>query len=588
MSGGGEPVGRDAEPVRTVRPHLASPPPSALTTVRRLILFLLLFALVLIGASGLSGLLGRLFSSGSILAERDVGGLARSLAFALVGGTLAAILWWAVWRRLPGSGERNSLAWGLYIAGVYAVALVTSVTALLGLVSSVIGGDSPQWHAAAAVGLVWTAVWAWHRWAWLHPDKGPGRLAGVPTVFGWVLGLIVGTGGALTALGNLFDVVLQTVTGTQSVGEPWWVSVAQPLVWTAGGAAVWWWHWGRDRGLHLGTGLANVAVATAGILGGCVLTLAGTVTTLFVLLRLAFDRSDTLTQLLDPLGPALAAAAVGSVLWRYHAALAGQRSHALRQASRLLPAGASLVAAASGIGVMVNAALGLAETTLAGTGTRTLLLGGLSALAAGGPLWWQVWDPLHRGSAAPGGSKPRRGQRIYLVVVFGISAVVALIALLVIGYQVFEHLLDASGRSSLLGRVRAPLGWLVATALAAGYHYSFWRRDHAVPRAESVQRPGEHVLEGGVGHVVLVTGSDPGSLCRAISGATGATVTVWERADAGAAAESGKEPEPSELGRALRDLTCERVLVVVGWDGRFEVIPLAGDAALPDGLALNR
>lgn len=556
--------------------------------MRRLILFLLLFALVLIGASGLSGVLDRLFSSGSIVAERDVGGLARSLAFALVGGTLATVLWWVVWRRLRESGERNSLAWGLYIAGVYAVALVTSVTALLGLVSSVVGGDPPLWHASAAVGLVWAAVWAWHRQAWLHPGKGPGRLAGVPAVFGWVFGLIVGTGGALTALGNLFDVVLHGVTGAQSTGEPWWVPVAQPLVWAAGGAMVWWWHWGRGRELHQGTRLASVAVAIAGVLGGCILALAGIVTTLFVLLRLAFDRSDTLAQLLDPLGPAVAAAAVGSVLWRYHAAFAGQGSDALRQASRLLPAGASLVAAAAGIGVMVNAALGLAETTLAGTGTRTLLLGGLSALAVGGPVWWQVWDPVHRRSFAPGGSRPHRGERIYLVVVFGVSAVVALIALLVIGYQVFEHLLDASGRGSLLGRVRAPLGWLVGTGLAAGYHYSIWRRDYALPRPEAVQRPAEPVPEGGVGHVVLVTGSDPIPLSHAIRGAIGATVTVWERTDAGVAAESGKEPASSELVRALQDLRSERVLIVVGWDGRFEVIPVAGDDTLADRLALDR
>ena len=94
----------------TVRPETAPPPHAALTTVRRLILFLLLFALALIGTSGLSGLLGRLFSSGTSLAERDVGGLARSLAFALVGGTLAAILWWLVCRRLSESGERSALS----------------------------------------------------------------------------------------------------------------------------------------------------------------------------------------------------------------------------------------------------------------------------------------------------------------------------------------------------------------------------------------------------------------------------------------------------------------------------------------------
>lgn len=569
----------------TVRPETAPPPHAALTTVRRLILFLLLFALVLIGTSGLSGLLGRLFSSGTSLAERDVGGLARSLAFALVGGTLAAILWWLVWRRLSESGERSALSWGLYVSGVYVVALITFTTALLGLASSAIGGDPPQWYSAAAAGLVWALVWAWHRWMWLHPAKGPSRMAGVPLVVGSVFGLLIGAGGAATALGNLFDAGLQGFTGTPSLGNPWWVPVLQSLVWAAGGAVVWWWHWIRGRGLHLTTGLANVALAVVGVLGGCILALSGAVAALFVLLRLAFDRSDPLPQLLEPLGPAVAAAAVGCVVWRYHAALAGHRSGAMRQASRLLAAGAALVAAASGIGVVVNAALGLAETALAGTGTRTLLLGGISALAVGGPVWWQVWDPLHQRNLERSG---QRGQRIYLVVVFGISAVVALIALLVIGYQAFEHLLDASGRGSLLGRVRAPLGVLTATGLVAAYHYGVWRRERTVsPPTEPAPQsgaPGEPDLSGGIGEVILVAGSDPVPLCRAIREASGAEVTVWERADGGAAAPgTGTAPDPEDLVRALNGVSGERVLVVIGRDGRIDVVPLADGAASLDG-----
>ena len=569
----------------TVRPDTAPPPHAALTTVRRLILFLLLFVLVLIGTSGLSGLLGRLFSSGSSLAERDVGGLARSLTFALVGGTLAAVLWWLVWRRLRESGERSALSWGLYVSGVYVVALITFTTALLGLASSAIGGDSPQWYSAAAAGLVWALVWAWHRWMWLHPAKGPSRMAGVPLVVGSVFGLLIGAGGAATALGNLFDAGLQGFAGTPSLGNPWWVPVLQSLVWAAGGAVLWWWHWIRGRGLHLTTGLANVALAVSGVLGGCILALSGAVAALFVLLRLAFDRSGPLPQLLEPLGPAVAAAAVGCVVWRYHAALAGHRSGAMRQASRLLAAGAALVAAASGIGVVVNAALGLAETTLAGTGTRTLLLGGISALVVGGPVWWQVWGLLHQRGPARSG---QRGQRIYLVVVFGISAVVALIALLVIGYQAFEHLIDASGRGSLVGRVRAPLGLLTATGLVAAYHYGVWRRERTVPQptepAPASGEPEEPDIRGGIGEVILVAGSDPVPLCRAIREASGAEVTVWGRADGGAAAPgSDTAPDPGDLVRALNGVSCERVLVVIGRDGRIDVIPLVDGAA-----SLNR
>jgi hypothetical protein len=235
--------------------------------------------------------------------------------------------------------------------------------------------------------------------------------------------------------------------------------------------------------------------------------------------------------------------------------------------------------------VIVNAALGLAETALAGAGTRTLLVGGISALAVGGPLWWKMWDPLHlRGSDPPEPGRPEAGRRIYLVVVFGISAVVALITLLVIGYQAFEYLLDTSGRVSLIGRVRAPLGLLAATALVAGYHYSTWQRDRDVrppeqPQPEVVHQAdqpghpaGRPALRRGIRHVILVTGSDPDPWIRAISEATGAGVTVWRRADI---VHTAVEPEPGPLARALDEAGAEYVLVVVGRNARIDVIPLA-------------
>ena len=83
----------------------------AQVTLRRLILYAVLFALVVIAAIGLSGLLGRLFSSGSVLASADVAGLSRSLAFTLIGGPLAILLWRVVWGRLDDDAERASTRW---------------------------------------------------------------------------------------------------------------------------------------------------------------------------------------------------------------------------------------------------------------------------------------------------------------------------------------------------------------------------------------------------------------------------------------------------------------------------------------------
>ena len=81
-----------------------------------------------------------------------------------------------------------------------------------------------------AICLVWAAVWGWQRWMWLHPAKGPGRLAEVPTVAGSVFGLLIGAGGAVRALGALLDSGLQGFTGTHSIGAPWWAGGEYVLV----------------------------------------------------------------------------------------------------------------------------------------------------------------------------------------------------------------------------------------------------------------------------------------------------------------------------------------------------------------------
>jgi hypothetical protein len=604
--------------VSTDRPDTYGSSSRAVPTVRRLVVFVLLFVLVLIGASGVAGLFERLLVSGTALAGNDVGSLARSLAFGLVGGSIAAVLWWLVWRRQGEEAERSSVAWGLYVSAVYIVALITSVTAVLGAVSQLIGllarpasgaagavAEGLEWRSSLATGVVWAAVWAWHRWMWQHGGKGPRRLDTVPALAGSVFGLLIGGGGAVTALGSLLDAALRGLAGAHDMGSPWWVSALQSLIWAGGGFLVWWWHWVFGEARRLSSPLANVAAAVFGMLGGCITAMAGAITAVFVLLRLILDRSEDIIRLVDPLGSALAAAAVGCLVWRYHSVLTATRSEQMRETGLLLASGVAVVAGASGVGVVVNAALGFAETTLAGTGTRTLLLGGISALAVGGAVWWRAWQPANRRTSAGADSAegaegadglPSRaaaGRRIYLVAIFAISAVVALIALLVVGYQAFEYLLDPVRSGNLVGRIRVPLGLLTATALVATYHYSVWRRERAVLQADarSLQETGSlqeagRVQDAGpvltarrtIGQVVLVTGSDHVPLSHAIREATGADVTVWLRSGLPAGPDPGqsdpRQPDAGMLMAALEGVSAERVLVVVGPGDRIDVIPV--------------
>ncbi len=550
---------------------------SAQAKVRRLVVFVLLFALVVIAANGLSGLLERLLRSGQVLAGEGVEGLALSLAFTLIGGPLAALLWWLIWRRLDQAAERAAPSWGLYVAAVYSISLVLSVTSLLATAAAFIDDENPEWRSPLSVGLVWALVWGWHRWMWRHPVRGPLELANVPAVIGSYYGLGLGVGAAVTALGGLLDLALRGSLDLMWATDPWWQSTLQDLVWAAGGALVWWWHWVRGGARRLRGGFADVALVLVGVLAAGLLALGGAGTVLFVLLRLAFDRQDSLMELLAPLGAAIASAAVGSLVWRYHRTAAAGRSERIRQAGVLVTSGVALAAAATGVGVIVNAALSIAVSPLAGGDARTLLLGGISSLAVGGCVWWLAWRPArqHRQDAAV-----PTGRRVYLVAVFGLSAVVALVALLVIGYRLFEFFLADVTGGSMVDRIRAPLGLLVAAGLAAGYHFAVWRQDRSRQAAAGTGR------KRTIGHVVLVAGSDPEPLRRAIEELTGAAVTVWSRADvgvpalpAGAGGEPGIPPGggPADaLAGALAGVSANRVLVITGPGGAVDVIPLRG------------
>ncbi|MRX43586.1 DUF5671 domain-containing protein [Agromyces kandeliae] len=540
---------------------------SAQGAVRRLIVFILLFVLVTIAAVGVSGLLDRAFDVDRTLAGSGTAELALQLAFALIAGPLAALLWWGAWRRLDAPGERGSIAWPLYLAAMTTVSLIVATTSIAVSIATLVDG---RWSAGGlAIGLVWALVWLWHRWMLRHPAKGPTRMSTVPLVIGAAYGLVVGASGAVSALAAVFDAAIRGASETVLVGRDSWAQAAvDALVWAAIGFAVWWWHWFRDGVRRIPTGFAAVALVVVGVLGGGAAMLGGIGTVVFVGLRLAFDPSEPASAILIPLGTAIAAAGVGSLVWLLHARIAAAHSEGTRRAAVLVMSGLGLIAAASGIGVVVNALLAELSSPLASSGNRALLLGGLSAIVVGGPIWWLNWRPAHRPDPAEAVDV---GRRVYLVAVFGASAVVAIITLLVVGYRVFEFVLDPGTGFALVDRIRAPLGLLVATALVFAYHFAVWRRDRAMISETGVS------AERRIGRIVLVASGDTEAAERAIAAATGARVVVWRRRDGGR--EDGVDveapgPDAAVVLAALEGVTAERVLVLVGPGDRVEAVPL--------------
>ncbi len=529
----------------------------AQSVVRRIILFVILFALVAVAATGLSGLIERVIGAGSVIVSSDAG-LALSLAFALIATPLAGVLWWWERRRLiADSSERASLVWALYLTAMSLTSLIVATTALVGAAAAGIDGE---WRPAdLSAGLVWLGVWVWHRHMRRSEATAPTRLVDVPVGLGAVYGLVVAASGAITAIAVLIS---QALLGGSVVivGSQHWIVVAlQALLWCAAGTLVWSWHWFREGAKDApGTFAAVLLVIVVGAAAAATLFAIGGA--LFVALRLLFD-ADPAAEVVSDLDVAVAVALIGGIVWVYHAHVLSSRSPRTRRAGRLVVSAIALIGAASGFGVVVNALLATFAGAVVGDDPRTLLLGGISALVVGATAWAITWRPGRTVDAEEAADPARR---VYLVAVFGASAVVAIITVLIIGYRLFEFALESGGSDALVERIRAPLGLLSATAVVFGYHFAIWRRDRALVPAAARQQV--------IGKVIVVSAGDVAALAAAIHTETGAAVSLWPVAPGTHGIVAADAPEVLDL---LAAATAPRVLVIARDTGGVRAIPLA-------------
>ena len=532
------------------------PTRGALPTVRRLILYILLFVLVAIAATGVSQLLGLIITPASDNAAGRTSDLALALAFALIAGPLAVVLWRMLAKRLLDPAESAAPAWGLYMAAMYVTALITASIALFSLLGNAALGHGYGWQSKLSTGLIWAAVWWWQVRIFHDTRRSPHHLPNLSGIISSWYGLALATVAMLTALTELFSAVVDRLFPHTSIGAPWWSEVLSQLPWILGGLLLWWWHWNGQRVAKLRGGFSEVAFILMGILAAGALMLGGTGYLLYSISRLLWHQASA--QLLQPVPLALAAALVGSLIFTFSWSALNQRSAETKNAGRLVVSGLGLAAGASGLGVCVNALLAALVPPLAGDRGADLLLAGVVWLLLGAGLWVWAWQP--------GKQMDPHDRRVYLVVVFGLSAVVALVALLIIGFKIFTFQLESNGVfSGLIDSIRAPFGLLVATALVSIYHFVIWRADREV--LETVSSP----RSKGLAEIVLVSGGDTQQLRTVLTQVTGAKVQVLTRADDGFGATA------DELQAAIDSIPegSSRIMLLVEGPGSIRVIELA-------------
>jgi len=510
-----------------------------------------------VATAGVAGLLTRLFDAlAGVPLDADVAAAARALALTFIAGPISLLGWWWTWRRI-GPAQRPSLVWSLFLVVTTTVSLLVWSIAGVGAFAGWLTG--PLHRAGLATGLAWAGAWVGLRWVQRRSDRRPSRLVDVSPVLGSIVGMALAVIGAVTALQLLFGRAVESWADVVTLGPgDWWRPVLRWTVLAAGGSAIWWLHWVRDGARRETSPLAHLGAVVSGVVTGAVLTLVGAGMVLFDLSRLALGEEASVATMRPGLGLAVALALVGGLLWSGHARTVARRPAVVRRAAGLALSGIGLVAAATGLGIVVNAGLGAVGSTLAGSGMRDLLCGGLSVLAVGTPLWVAAWRPGVQIKDPE--QRHWSGRQTYLVIVFGASALTALGTLIAVTYQIFESLLREPADQDLLEQVRVSLGLLVSTVLVAAYHFPVWRRDRTI-RERAAGPP--------VGEILLVAGSAASELGAEVRARTGAQVRVWTTA-----VEPVDPPDADAVCAALGERREGRVLVLTGDRGRVEVIPL--------------
>jgi len=525
---------------------------SAPVTLKRLFLFGSLYASLHAAAWGVAGLVALLAEGVDGRGERA----AVPLAMTIVAVPILFFLGrWAL--RAVSDQQERGVAFAIYmnaaLVTAFAVAMVTSI-----MTGSWLVGERGFPEMALASLLVWTPIWIGHWRLWRRYRRDVANLhVYVGATAG--LGTMAGFGGAL--LVEIFSRLLDSGTALE-VGRGTDPDLSTWIVGFAVGAAVFAWHWILTGTREERDTLWHAYVVLIGVLGGLITLVAGAGVTLFAVLQWWFGDPGTNSAVrhFEDFIPALAAVIVGAAVWFYHRRVLGPVAGPRTEVQRVydyVVAAVGLVTAVVGVVILV---IGFQEAVFPPEDSMTsevdILLGALTTLAVGAPLWAQSWRRINRFLRAHETAElisPTR--RSYLFGIIGIGGVVAAVSLIVLLVTIFNSVLG-DGNGELRNNIQVPVAMIVTVGAVAVYHLLLQRKEQKhLPVAP--QRPKQ---------VVLVTGSE--TLAGEVRALTGAGVTVLHRLDA-----NGEVGDAGSVAAAVAASEFEDLLVVLGPEGAVQVIP---------------
>ena len=461
--------------------------------VRRFFQLLMLFGLSIISALGISGLLGRLVHIGTVINE-DKGSLAMESAFTLVGFPIFIAI--AVWTRntvRKDFDELKTQAWNLYITAITILSLIFVIDAQMniyrGLLTSanIHGKDYSQF-------FVWLIIWIFH--FRLHNRIGRDKSSLSEHLVGSLLGLAFSFAGLVQIFSGIFDFIFGfNQNNLVSASDK---PIINGVITLFIGAPVWFIYWVRTTEkapkdklwygyvllIGVGGGLLSLLISLSLVFDKVLVWYFGDVTE---------DKSAFFSGTETILGTALSAVLI---LWYHSKVLENTQQLGRTDIRRIYEytiSAIGLLAASSGFTmILVSILQSIAgNSQIAGESSINNLLAAVTLICVGGPVWWLQWRSIRaktiKNSEIELGSLIRR---LYLLLLFGVVGITAVIVLLVTAYLLFYDLFQTGISLGTLNKIKYPVGIFFTALVISTYHWNIYRHEKhiSVYRDKSLEK----------------------------------------------------------------------------------------------------
>jgi len=451
--------------------------------VRRFFQMGLLFGLAIISAVGVAGLLGRVIPIGTVLNE-DRGNLALQSAFTVVGVPLFLII--ANWARKSirqDPEELQTLAWNLYLTGISIISLILVINAQMNIYDGLFKDAEIQGKDLSQL-IVWGAIWYFH--FTMHRKVEPSTNALGEQLIGSAIGVGFSFIGLLTIFSALISKLFTFSDKTLIISNS--DPLIDGLITLAIGAPIWIIYWIKTAKRQFKDSLWYGYVLLVGVGGGLLATLTALSFTLYWILVWFFgDVTATaavhFSDLTQTIGTSLAAA----IVLAYHRQLLQESVEStrsdIRRVYEYVISAIGLAAAAGGVTlILVSIIESLSKTTqISGNSSTNTLIGAFTLIAIGGSVWWIQWRSVQRiVQAQPVVEQGSIIRRVYLLLLFGVVGVTAVIVLLTAAYLVFYDLFQNGINSNTANKVRYPVAIFLTTVVISKYHWDIYKQEKDV------------------------------------------------------------------------------------------------------------